>query len=332
MKKKAVIPLLVAIAVGAVIYNFARDELNNHSTIIHISGNIEVTEVDVSFKIPGRVTERLVDEGQIVHADQKIATLETSDLVAQVALRHAELAAAQAALAELEAGSRPEEIAAAQHGVDAARAEYADAKSNYVRVKKLYEEKTSAQQEFDSVQARFQAAEARLNQTIEQHKLVKEGPRKEQIDQARAQVQRAQATVALAETTLGYADIASPLNGVVLSKAIEPGEYVVPGTPIVTVADLRNVWLRAYINETDLGRVKLGQAANVTTDTYPGKIYPGRISFIASEAEFTPKNVQTQKERVKLVYRIKIDIDNLKTELKPGMPADAEILLEDPAK
>jgi HlyD family secretion protein len=332
VKKKAVIPLLVAIVVGAVIYNFARNELNNHSTIIHISGNIEVTEVDVSFKIPGRVTERLVDEGQIVHAAQRIATLETTDLAEQVALRHAELAAAQAVLAELEAGSRPEEIAAAQHGVDAAGAEYADAKSNYVRVKKLYEENTSTQQEFDSVQARFQAAEARLNQAIEQHKLVKEGPRKEQIDQARAQVRRAEAAVALAETTLGYADIVSPLNGMVLSKAVEPGEYVVPGTPVVTVANLHNVWLRAYINETDLGRVKLGQAANVTTDTYPAKIYPGRISFIASEAEFTPKNVQTQKERVKLVYRIKIDIDNPNMELKPGMPADAEILLEEPAK
>ena len=124
---------------------------------------------------------------------------------------------------------------------------------------------------------------------------------------------------------MSYATVVSPLTGVVLSKNIEPGEYVAPGTAVVTVGDLVNVWLRAYIDETDLGRVKVGQRAWVTTDTYPGKIYEGRVSFISSEAEFTPKNVQTQKERVKLVYRIKIDITNPNMELKPGMPADAVI-------
>jgi HlyD family secretion protein len=111
----------------------------------------------------------------------------------------------------------------------------------------------------------------------------------------------------------------------VLSKNIEPGEYVAPGTPVVTVGDLVNVWLRAYIDEADLGRVKVGQKARVTTDTYPGRVYPGTISFISAEAEFTPKNVQTAKQRVKLVYRIKIDIQNPKMELKAGMPADAQI-------
>jgi len=113
-----------------------------------------------------------------------------------------------------------------------------------------------------------------------------------------------------------------------LSKNVEAGEYVAAGTPIVTVGDLERPWLRAYINETDLGRIKVGQRVRVATDTYPGKIYEGHISFIASEAEFTPKNVQTQKERVKLVYRIKVDIPNPNMELKPGMPADADILLD----
>jgi len=112
-----------------------------------------------------------------------------------------------------------------------------------------------------------------------------------------------------------------------LSKNVEPGEYVAPGTPVVTVGELEDPWLRAYINETDLGRVKLGQRVQVTTDSYPDKKYEGRISFIASQAEFTPKNVQTEKERVKLVYRIKVDLTNPNLELKPGMPADAEILL-----
>ena len=112
-----------------------------------------------------------------------------------------------------------------------------------------------------------------------------------------------------------------------LSENVETGEYVAPGTPVVTVGDLENVWLRAYVQETDLGRVKVGQRVLVTTDTYPGKAYEGRVSFVASKAEFTPKNVQTQQERVKLVYRVKVDIPNPGMELKPGMPADAEILL-----
>ena len=129
----------------------------------------------------------------------------------------------------------------------------------------------------------------------------------------------------MAETQLSYATVYSPLSGVVLSKNIEPGEYVAPGTAVVTVGDLVNVWLRGYIEETDWGRVKVGQRAWVTTDTCPDKKYEGRVSFIAQEAEFTPKNVQTQKERVKLVYRIKIDITNPNMELKPGMPADAVI-------
>jgi HlyD family secretion protein len=119
--------------------------------------------------------------------------------------------------------------------------------------------------------------------------------------------------------------VASPLSGVVLSENIEPGEFVAAGTPVVTVGELANVWLRAYISEPDLGRVKVGQATRVRTDTYPGKFYEGRVSFLSSQAEFTPRNVQTEQERVKLVYRVKIDLPNPQMELKPGMPADAEI-------
>ena len=132
-----------------------------------------------------------------------------------------------------------------------------------------------------------------------------------------------------AETQLKYAKIYSPLDGVVLSKNIEKGEYVAPGTPVVTVADLVNVWLRAYVNETDLSRVKLNQAAEITTDAKAGKVFKGRVAFISQEAEFTPKTVQTEKERVKLVYRIKIDITNTDMELKAGTPADATIRMKD---
>jgi HlyD family secretion protein len=168
-------------------------------------------------------------------------------------------------------------------------------------------------------------ARAALAEADARHALVVEGPRPEAIDQARAVLQRARESQVLAEVQLSYATVASPLTGVVLSENVEPGEVVAAGTPVVTVGDLADVWLRAYVSETDLGRVHLGQQVDITTDTYPGKIYTGRLSFLSSSAEFTPKSVQTQQERVKLVYRVKVTVANPDGELKPGMPADGVI-------
>jgi len=219
----------------------------------------------------------------------------------------------------------------------------------------LLESTAISQGDYDRAKAQYDRALASLNETRENLKLVKEGPRREQIEQARAAVAEAQqryelvkkgprqetieqararleqarAALGLAETRRDYATLTCPLSGIVLSEHVETGEYVAPGTPVITVGDLQHVWLRAYVNETDLGRVKLGQRVRLTADTYPGKVYDGVLSFIASEAEFTPKNVQTEQERVKLVYRVKIDLANPDMELKPGMPADAEILLHE---
>ena len=178
------------------------------------------------------------------------------------------------------------------------------------------------------------AADAAAREAAEQLTLMKKGPRAEQIAQARARLEQAQQSLALTRTQLGYAKITSPLTGVVLSKNIEPGEYVAPGTPVVTVGDLANVWLRAYIDETDLGRVKLGQTARVTTDTLSRQgTTRARVAFIASEAEFTPKNVQTREgaRQAGLPHQDRHrTIPNM--ELKPGMPADAEILSTDAVK
>jgi HlyD family secretion protein len=379
MKRLIILTLAVA-ALGALAFIGMRRYWRENSEVIRVSGNIEVTDVELAFKIPGRVVERLVDEGETVHAGQVVARLETADLAADVAVRRGEVQAAQAVLAELRAGSRPEEIKAAEGAVqqaearlkeleagsrvqeraaaeasfERAKAEAERARADFERYAGLYKKSVVSAQQFDAARTAYETAKARQAEVGEQLKLVQEGPRQEQIeqaraalaqareryvlvkkgprqetiDQARARLEQAQSALALAETRLGYATLYSPLSGVVLSKNTEPGEYVAPGTPIVTVADLVNVWLRGYLNETDLGRVKLGQRARAKTDTYPGKWYMGRVSFISSQAEFTPRSVQTEKERVKLVYRIKIDIDNPHMELKPGMPADAEILLE----
>jgi len=379
--KKAfgVVVAIGAVAAGASGYWFFAHRADNDRGAIRVSGNIEITDAELSFKIPGRVETRRVDEGHFVESGQPVAELEQADLKQEVAMRRADLEAAVAAWEELINGSRPEEKKAARAAVDAAeatwldlkagsrdqeieaakaelaeaQAQYEQWKSDYARASQLVEKNATSRQDYDRVRAAYKAAEERVRAAtqklalaqagfrehrIEQAEatkrkaeaelaLVLEGPRAEKIAQAAARRKQAEAALALAETKLGYARLVSPITGVVLSENVEPGEYVAPGTPVVTVGDLEHPWLRAYINETDLGRVKHGQKVYVTTDTYPDKVYEGRVSFIASEAEFTPKNVQTQEERVKLVYRIKIDVANPELELKPGMPADAKILL-----
>lgn len=344
---------------------------------IAISGNIEITDARLGFKIAGLLLERAVDEGETVQTGQLLARLDSSDLEKEVALREAEVRSAQAALDELEAGTRPEEIAqaeaaarqaesrlaelvagsraqeiaAAEATVRRAEADAERARLDFERQRELHRQEVISDREFETVRANFQQTEARLAEVREQAKLVREGPRqesieqsraaltqarerlrmlqngprREDIEQARARRQQAGENLALSQTRLGYATLRSPMAGVVTSKSAEPGEYLAPGAPVVTVGELRRVWLRAYVDEADLGRVKTGQAVRVSADTFPGKQYDGRIVFISPEAEFTPKTVQTEKERVKLVYRIKVDIANPDLELKPGMPADAVI-------
>jgi HlyD family secretion protein len=199
--------------------------------------------------------------------------------------------------------------------------------TQYERIKSLYRKRAVPKETSDNAEAAFKIAKATFQKAKENYLLVKEGPRKEDIEDARAQVDQARASVKLDETQLSYTTLYAPISGVVLVKSGEIGEVVNPGASILTMADVENVWLKAYIAETDLGKVKWGQAVVVTTDLRPQKEYRGRISFISSQAEFTPKQIQTEKERVTLVYRIKVDISNKNHELKPGMPADGRILL-----
>ncbi len=377
-KKKLLLFLLLVVVIFAVIILLLmRNGDNGDPKSIKVSGNIEVTDAELSFKIAGRVLERLVSEGESVEEGQLVARLEDSDLAQEVILRRAEVRASQATLDELEAGyrpeeigqalaavqrsqsrleelkagSRPQEILAAEAAVENAQVNVDHLRIEYDRQARLLKGNTISQREFDRAKSEYDRALSGLQEAEEKLKLVKEGPRREQIDQAgsaldeareryemlkkgprketiaqaRARVEQAEAALGMAEIRLGYAVVTAPFPGIVLSENVESGEFAAPGTPVVTLGNLQDVWLRAYISETDLGRVKLGQSVRVSTDTYPDKTYEGHISFISSEAEFTPKNIQTEKERVKLVYRVKIDIPNPDMELKPGMPADAEI-------
>jgi len=391
MKKRLlVILLLVGIGIAGLFVYFSFQE-KEESSFLRVSGTIEATEADMSFRIPGILTRRLVDEGESVVVGQLIATLDEADQMIALAGAHADRDYSRAVLEELEAGSRPQEIersrakllqaeavlaalssgsrpqeikraradlARSQAAEKAASARQKQAKADFTRYATLYREKGVSKTEYDSYQTRLitaqnswaetqeqvtaareylslqqegpriediNKAEAGVKLAQEEYSLVKEGPRTEIIAQARAREQAAESAVKRAEQQLRYTQIHAPMEGVVLSKSAEPGEYLNPAIPIVTLGDISHPWLRGYINEKDLGRVKLGQEVDVSTDSYPDKTYLGRISFISSQAEFTPKSVQTFEERVKLMFRIKVSLDNPDNELKPGMPADGLI-------
>jgi HlyD family secretion protein len=358
---------------------------------LRLSGNIEMTEIALSFKLPGRVEELLADEGDAVRAGQILARQDTDELERQrereaaaaaaaeraieqtraaialqertvqqeTALRRAELEAAQLRLEELRNGSRPQEVEAAQAALREAETLCEQARRDWERAQTLYRHEDISAAQYDQFRARFEAAAAAAARARQQASLVREGPRREQIAQQESAVERARAALRLAEAgalelerrrkelAMREAELAraraqlqlievqlaervlkSPVDGIVLSKSAERGEVVAGGAAIMTVGDIARPWLRGYIGERYLGRVKPGMPARVTTDSYPGKAYAGKVTFISSEAEFTPRQIQTEEERQKLVYRIKIELENPRLELKLNMPADAVLRLE----
>jgi HlyD family secretion protein len=390
MRKRILLAVVVIALAAVAVYAFRGTNRAPDNRIL-VSGNIELTEVNIAFKTAGRLIERTVDEGDAIRKGQVIARLDRDQLQAQrerevaaattaeaqlaqaqtglewqkatlagdLEQRRGDLAANEARLAELKAGARPEERQDAHAAVENAQAEAGRARKDWERAQTLIKNDDISRSQFDQFRTRWEAAEAVLKSAREREALVLAGPRTEQIQaQAanvarsrgslrvgeanslelkrreqeiaarKAEIARTRANIALIDTQLADTVAVSPVDGVVLVKAADPGEVLAPGTTVVSVGDIEHPWLRGYVNETDLGKVKLGAKARVTTDSYPGKIYDGRVTFISSEAEFTPKQIQTAQERVKLVYRIKIEIANPNRELKSNMPADAQILLE----
>lgn len=323
--KKLIPVVIVVVALGA--WGIIRWMDRPEEGRLRVSGSIEVTEADVSFRIPGTVTARLVNEGDRVKAGQTVARMDPAELERELALRQSERAAMEAVLRELENGFRTEDIRAARERVHTLEADLDRVTRDYERGRELLEKDVISRQEFDHLEAATRMAGSRLAEAKEQLSRLERGPRKEKRDQARARLKAATEAVALVQVRLGYTTLVSPLSGMVLTDPVEPGEYVNPGTPVITVADLEHVWFRAYIAEPDLGRIQLGQNVEITTDSWPDRTFTGSITYISDEAEFTPRMVQTQKERVKLVYRIKVTVDNPDLALKPGMPADGVIQL-----
>jgi HlyD family secretion protein len=389
MKKRIVIILAVVAVAAAGVFAYRGANKPPENRIV-VSGNIELTEVNIAFKTAGRLIERTVDEGDSVKKGQVIARLDRDQLVAQrdrevaglesaesllaqaktalewekdtlaadIEQRSGDLASNEARLAELKNGARPQEKLDAQAAVDSAQSEVERSKKDWDRAQVLHRDDDISTAQFDQYRNRWETAVAALNSAKERQNLVLAGPRAEQINAAQAMVERmrgalkmaqanalemkrreqelttraaeiarSRASIALIDSQLADTIATSPVDGVVLVKSADPGEILSAGTTVVTIGDIEHPWLRGYIDETDLGKVKLGSVVHVTTDSYKNKSYTGHVSFISSEAEFTPKQIQTQTERVKLVYRIKIELDNSSRELKSNMPADGEIVL-----
>src|SRR4030043_96863 len=326
MKRILFIVIMAGLIAGLLYYLFTRDKKEGND-FSKGSGNIETTEVDVGFKISGRIVSLSVQEGDWVEHGKVLAKLDDEDLRNRLELAKATLNSAQAKLSKLLAGSRPEELREAEAVLFQAKSDLENKQAHYERMKPLFGRGVIPKETLDNAEAGYKMAKASFQKATENYLLVKEGPRKEDIEDARAQVEQARASLRLAETQLSYTVLHSPISGVVLVKSGEIGEVINPGRSILTLADIENVWLKGYIPETDLSRVKWGQEGMVTTDLRPKKEYKGKVSFISSQAEFTPKQIQTEKKRVTLVYRIKVDVSNKDHELKPGMPADGKILL-----
>lgn len=300
--------------------------------VLRLAGHIEATETDLGFKVPGKIAAIHFEEGQEVRAGDVVAELESQDLRREVDAAQARLASARAGLAKLEAGYRPQEVREAQAAMNQAQADYDDKARDFSRMQNLFERKTVSASTRDKAEAAYLMAREALRRARENYDLFKSGYRREDIEAARADARQAQASLELAQTRLGYATITAPVTGVVLARPMEPGQVAAVGATVLTLGDLDHAWFEGYIPETDLAKVRYEQKAAVTTDTFPGKRYPAWVSYIAAKAEFTPKSVETFKERVTLVYRTKIRVENPHHELKPGMPAEAVIFVDQPPK
>jgi HlyD family secretion protein len=327
-------PILVAVVVvafaAAVLLTFRFGQEEGDSGVLHLYGNVDVREVDLTFNNSEHIAELLVREGDRVTQGQLLARLHRERLQASVAAAQANVASQKAALARLQAGSRPEEIRQARADVNSAEARVADAEITFRRTETLAAEDAAAQQAVDDARSSLIAARAELKVAEEALALAVQGPRVEDIDEARARLEGQEAQLVLARAVLADADLYAPADGVIRNRLLEVGDMASPQKPVLSLALTSPVWVRAYIPEPALGKVAEGTPATVSTDSYPGKQYRGWIGYISPTAEFTPKNVETPDLRTRLVYQVRVYVCNPDNELRLGMPASVSIDISQP--
>jgi HlyD family secretion protein len=318
-----VVVVIVAVVLGAILVLGGGGDRNG----LEASGTVEVTESDLGFNLPGRVESVAVREGDVVTAGQVLARLDAADLVARRAAAGAQVDAARAVLAEMEAGGRPEDVAQARAAVRAASRRLEDARLDLERARRLHEGGAISREALDKAETGHTVAEAALDQAREQLSAVAAGPRPERVAAQRASVKAAEAAAREVEARLAQATVTAPFSGRVTLRHREPGETVQPGQPVLTVMDPDDRWVQIYVPEDRIGTVSIGQRAVITSDSYPQREHHGAVSYIAGEAEFTPRNVQTREERVKLVYAVRVRVlDDPDMVLKPGIPADVALV------
>ena len=296
------------------------------TTGIEASGTLEATEAELGFQVPGRIDSILVQEGDKVGRGQRIAVLDLRELTARRDAAVAMAAAQRARLSELERGFRPEEVAQAEVALQSAQLRLRDAERDLARTRNLFDGGAVSRQALDNQQSVFNLALAERDRLQQQVNLLRSGSRPEQVAAQRALLAQAEAAQVQTEATLTQAVVVAPFPGSVTRRQREPGEVISAGLPVVSLANLDDRWVRIYVREDEVGRVKLGGKAAIMVDAFPGRTYDGEVVFIAQEAEFTPRNVQTKEERVKLVYRVKVRVvGDTAQDLKPGLPADVRL-------
>jgi HlyD family secretion protein len=298
------------------------------SNVIVGAGHVEATDVHVAAKVAGRLLKFSLQEGDAVKLGQVLAELDTTDNLLALRQAHGDRDQAAAELALRVAGSRPEDIAEAATQVAGARADLDGAQKDLDRMQGLLDRGSGTAKSRDDARTRRDMTAARLRGTEAALARARHGSRPQEIAEARARLAAMEAHAAALEQQIRDATVTSPLTGVVTEKVAQQGELLQPGSPLCIITDVANAWLTVYVAEPDLARIRLAQPAEVVTDD--GQRRGGHITYISPEAEFTPKNVQTRDERVKLVFKVKVGLDNRDGLFKPGMPATARF--QAPAK
>ncbi len=298
---------------------------NNDKNSIEASGNIEATNVTVSSRVNGEIKKILYDEGQFVNEGDTIMTIDHETLQFQLDQAEAGVAAAKAQLNLLRSGARKEDVNQGEEAVRQAQVTFDLAKKDKERMQSLFDSNSISQNQYDNTVAKFELTQAQLKSAKENLEKLKNFARPEEIQQAEASLKGKVAAANLLKKSIDDSYVQSPISGVIVDKYFEKGETVTQMSSLFKVSELRTVDLIIYVSEEELGKVKLGQTADISVDAYPNKTYTGKVIYISPEAEFTPKNIQTKDERTKLVFAVKIRVDNPKYELKPGMPADAVV-------
>jgi len=323
----ALVALAVAVAVGVVL---ARPWSRTNDGQLVLYGNVDIREVDLGFRVGGRVARLEVEEGDRVEPGRLLATLDARPLEADVALARAKVAARRAELAELEAGTRPQEIDRARATLAQRKAALERAQVDFERTRTLFRRGDVAESVFDDARTTLDEAEAAVEAAEAALDLAIEGPRTEDIAAARAELAASRAELDRARTALADTELHAPDPAVVLSRLRERGAIVAAGAPVYTLTLTDPIRIRAWIDEPELGRIAPGQRVEVTTDTRPDRPYAGRIGFISPTAEFTPRAVQTEELRSRLVYRLHVIVED-GDGLHQGMPVTVRVPVPGPS-